>query len=75
METKNKVSGYGISSFVLSIVGMLGFYLLSYIAVLLGIYAIIQVKEGQRRLMWLGIAGLILGILGALANIGQHFIS
>jgi apolipoprotein N-acyltransferase len=60
----------------LGIVGILGLYLLSFIAVVVGILSIKEINKNKEKYKGIGFAsaGLVLGILGALANIGQHIL-
>ena len=78
MENKELVlNPKAIWAFGLSIVGILGLYLLSFIAVIVGILSIKEINKNQHKYKGIGfaIAGLIIGILGALANIGQYLLN
>jgi hypothetical protein len=67
-EKNNQKSTWAL---VLSIVGIFGFYLLSYVAVVLGIISIQESKKNKGKGMTLATIGLALGILGVIANVGQ----
>lgn len=58
----------------LSIVGILGFYFFSFVAIVVSILSIKEINEDKTKGYGLAVAGLVIGILGALANIGQHLI-
>lgn len=72
-----KLNPKSIWSFGLGIFGILGFYLLSYIAIVISIFTIQEINKNKEKYKGLGfaIAGLVIGLLGALANIGQYFIN
>jgi H+/Cl- antiporter ClcA len=75
MESKKSSSGF--ISFICSIVGFIGFFLFSYVAVGVGIYAIVQDDKrslNDRPTIW-AVLGVFLGGCGVLVNIGRHFLS
>ena len=57
---------------VFGVVGMLGVYLLSYIAVIIGGISAYNHHKIKVKGAWVAWVGLILGVLGVLANVGQH---
>ncbi len=74
-ETQPKYSSKSIWALGLSIVGILGLYLLSFIAIVVGILSIQEINKDKTKGKGLAIAGIIIGVLGALANIGQHYLN
>lgn len=63
-------------SFILGIIGILGVFLLSYIAFGLGLYTLIQLMEDPEKKGMhsrsFAMIGLLLGIAGVLVNMHQH---
>ncbi len=73
-KVETKYNQKSIWALGLGIVGILGFYLLSFVAIVVGILSIKEINKDKSKGIGLAIAGLVIGILGALANIGQHLI-
>jgi len=73
-KVESKYNQKSIWTLVLSIIGIFGFYLLSYVSVVLGIISIREIKKNKEKNKWmtLAIIGLIVGVLGVIANVGQY---
>lgn len=72
-NTKVKWSGTAIATLVLGILGFFGLYLLSYASLLVGIGGILDSHTNGKKGLTMAIVGMVLGLLGVVANIGQHF--
>ena len=71
---KQKSSGFGIASMVVSIIGLVGF-MAPYISIWLSIIAIVLSDQQRRRgQTGMGTTGLILGIIGVISNLFWLFV-